>query len=235
MYGRTKAPRKRATRPRKRWVLPGRHGRRIRKHNIKKRGKTGIFSHRFPSRVLPCPNAITLRPDSRPPPRPSPPLSRILSAPAAVLEQQISSARSFVDDREQPNEDSNPRAKLAYERCRHGTPAYKHSTRGRKERWIQLSDDSSALNWMSADRKKKRGFIPLLSVVRVSSGCQTSVFRRAISAGSIDATADAESRCFSLVCRDKSLDLEVASAASREQWVADLRLIAGLMPADGEQ
>mmetsp|Transcript_24983 Transcript_24983/g.40129 ORF Transcript_24983/g.40129 Transcript_24983/m.40129 type:complete len:108 (+) Transcript_24983:257-580(+) len=100
---------------------------------------------------------------------------------------------------------------------------YKHTSKGRKMRWIKLSKDMQVIEWWAPDRSKKRGGICVTDIVAVAPGWQTSVFQKA----SATMTPGMESKCFSIVCGSKTLDLEMNAVGVRKQWVVDVGLLTG--------
>mmetsp|Transcript_30552 Transcript_30552/g.49790 ORF Transcript_30552/g.49790 Transcript_30552/m.49790 type:complete len:731 (-) Transcript_30552:567-2759(-) len=130
------------------------------------------------------------------------------------------------DDREEEDEEKNGHtsAKVAaIYRLQYGSMGYKHTSKGRKMRWIKLSKDMQVIEWWAPDRSKKRGGICVTDIVAVAPGWQTSVFQKA----SATMTPGMESKCFSIVCGSKTLDLEMNAVGVRKQWVVDVGLLTG--------
>jgi len=128
---------------------------------------------------------------------------------------------SPISEKESRSED--PKG-LATHRLVMGVIASKHTTKGKKERWIRMSLDHQRIEWWSQNKSKKRGEIYVEDIVALANGWQTNVFMQA------SKTMDriAEGRCFSFVCADKTLDLELKSKSARDRWSRDVAIVTGL-------
>ena len=109
---------------------------------------------------------------------------------------------------------------------RHGDP---------KRRYVVLSADAAHVEWWNEDRSGKLlGSMRVVDLIGVRRGRRTKVFQKATAAMTSSAAssaqphrdeADADSRCFSLVSEERTLDLECASYAERDQCAADFEVL----------
>mmetsp|Transcript_14736 Transcript_14736/g.35969 ORF Transcript_14736/g.35969 Transcript_14736/m.35969 type:complete len:161 (+) Transcript_14736:136-618(+) len=116
-----------------------------------------------------------------------------------------------------------PEMKQAIARLQTGSMTFKHTSKGSKQRWVQLSETLRSIDWLAPEGTKRRGGILLSEIVAIAPGWQTSVFQVA----SQKMKPAQEETCLSIVCGNKTLDLEMETVAVRNQWVKDVSLVTG--------
>lgn len=98
-------------------------------------------------------------------------------------------------------------------------PVWKHGRRGRPHKTRLFVNRFGELSW----RGRSGDTIQLGEIVAIELGHATSVFHRSRKAGLT--TARAATRCFSLVTRTRTLDIETESETQRDWYVVALRYL----------
>ena len=81
-------------------------------------------------------------------------------------------------------------------------------------RFVYLTKSLDAIAWAKpTDRANQRGCIPVHTITAVLKGQQSMAFRKT------GISPELEQRCFTIVGKDRTLDLEAASMEQRDAWV----------------
>jgi hypothetical protein len=144
------------------------------------------------------------------------PVESPASPPAPVLPEEV-----VVDKSESAVSISAPVARVEALRYRalllRGAVFKKHGKRGKpNERFVGMRDDFGAICYRDPAKSKWKEEIDKSSITEVVAGASTKVFTRS----KVD-----ETRCFSVISDDRTLDLELLpnSNEDRDLWVAAIR------------
>lgn len=112
-------------------------------------------------------------------------------------------------------------AELAIMRRMEGVEVLKHGRRGRPHKTRLLVNRFGEISWLG----RSNDAIQLDEIRAIAVGLETPVFARAVAAGRAQRADAFASRCFSLVTRARSLDIEAASEAQRDWFVVAFRYL----------
>lgn len=112
-------------------------------------------------------------------------------------------------------------AELAIMKRMEGIAVVKHGRKGRPHKTRLLVNRFGEISWLG----RSNDAIQLDEIRAIAIGLETPVFGRAIAAGRVTRADAFASRCFSLVTRSRSLDIEAASEAQRDWFVVAFRYL----------
>lgn len=112
-------------------------------------------------------------------------------------------------------------AELAIMKRMEGIEVVKHGRRGRPHKTRLLVNRFGEISWLG----RSNDAIQLDEIRAIAIGLETPVFARAVAAGRVTRADAFASRCFSLVTRSRSLDIEVSSEAQRDWFVVAFRYL----------
>jgi hypothetical protein len=112
-------------------------------------------------------------------------------------------------------------AELAIMKRMESIEVVKHGRKGRPHKTRLLVNRFGEISWLG----RSNDAIQLDEIRAIAIGLETPVFGRAIAAGRVTRADAFASRCFSLVTRSRSLDIEAASEAQRDWFVVAFRYL----------
>eukprot|EP01080_Neovahlkampfia_damariscottae_P007364 gene7364-11686_t len=92
----------------------------------------------------------------------------------------------------------------------------KHGRKGSPHpRYMYMSKTGDKIMWRNTTNKEKdKGELPLIDLYEFSDGCNTQVFKR-VNKKKKD---EIQSKCFSVIGKERSLDLEFPSVEKKQEW-----------------